>query len=43
MFSTKNLARKGLIKLTHELSFRNINLKMDNYTEGEWSIHGSKN
>ena len=28
------------MKFTHQLSFRNINLEVDSYTEGNWFIHG---
>ena len=30
------------VKLTHQLSFRNINLKLDNRTRGKWFIHSPK-
>ena len=30
------------VKLAHQPSFRNVNLKLDHHTGGKWFIHGPK-
>ena len=46
MYRDKNESEKQVkiplhsVKVTHKLSFRNINLKVDNHRGGQWFIHG---
>ena len=34
--------RLHFVKLTQQMSFRNLNLKLDPHTGGKWFIHGPK-